>query len=318
VNECTANTDNCAAVATCTNTAGSYTCACPAGYTGNGQTCTPVVVSCNLTGTFAQLMEIDIEWDPVTAFGITVISGGTATTESWSIVRQEQNGNTVEAEQIACGGTSPDFCSPFLSQALSQFVPDAVWDRPTMPSDVFTVQLNGPADPGDPFVGSSVASILGVSLANPTGAWPATYNAAGITWVDHDNDGRPGVTSIMAGPGTSPVCNLPYGNLPIPSSGAYAVGVFTGSRTTSNLEGAIVDCDTISGDVVGPDNGWPRLEARVGGCVKDNGQLCTAAEIASLDDGASTASQRILGARFTMVRVADNITCAGARAVDFE
>lgn len=36
VDECTLGLDNCDAVATCTNTAGSYTCACPAGYTDTG------------------------------------------------------------------------------------------------------------------------------------------------------------------------------------------------------------------------------------------------------------------------------------------
>lgn len=39
INECAAGTDNCSANATCTNTVGSFACACNAGYTGNGVTC---------------------------------------------------------------------------------------------------------------------------------------------------------------------------------------------------------------------------------------------------------------------------------------
>jgi cysteine-rich repeat protein len=40
INECDLNTDNCDANAACTNTAGSFTCECNDGYSGNGVTCT--------------------------------------------------------------------------------------------------------------------------------------------------------------------------------------------------------------------------------------------------------------------------------------
>lgn len=39
VNECTNGTDNCDANAQCTNTIGSFTCACDGGYSGNGTSC---------------------------------------------------------------------------------------------------------------------------------------------------------------------------------------------------------------------------------------------------------------------------------------
>ncbi|NTX66228.1 VCBS repeat-containing protein [Myxococcus sp. CA051A] len=42
VNECVAGTDNCSENATCTNTVGSFTCACNAGYEGDGVTCTNI------------------------------------------------------------------------------------------------------------------------------------------------------------------------------------------------------------------------------------------------------------------------------------
>ena len=39
IDECQLNTDKCSASATCTNTPGSYSCACNVGYTGNGFNC---------------------------------------------------------------------------------------------------------------------------------------------------------------------------------------------------------------------------------------------------------------------------------------
>ena len=39
IDECTDNTDMCADNANCTNSAGSYSCDCNAGYSGDGFTC---------------------------------------------------------------------------------------------------------------------------------------------------------------------------------------------------------------------------------------------------------------------------------------
>ncbi len=40
IDECAADTFTCDANAGCTNTYGSYTCTCNAGYSGNGKMCT--------------------------------------------------------------------------------------------------------------------------------------------------------------------------------------------------------------------------------------------------------------------------------------
>ena len=39
LDECTTNSHTCDVNAVCQNTAGSHTCSCKAGYTGNGKTC---------------------------------------------------------------------------------------------------------------------------------------------------------------------------------------------------------------------------------------------------------------------------------------
>ena len=44
IDECQANSHNCDSNATCTNTPGSFTCACNSGYTGDGESCTGIVI----------------------------------------------------------------------------------------------------------------------------------------------------------------------------------------------------------------------------------------------------------------------------------
>jgi len=43
IDECATNSSNCSSLATCENVAGSYKCACIAGYTGDGFNCTGCV-----------------------------------------------------------------------------------------------------------------------------------------------------------------------------------------------------------------------------------------------------------------------------------
>jgi hypothetical protein len=313
LNECALGTDTCDAAATCTNTTGSYTCACPAGLVGDGRSC-----ACNMTGTFATLLETDVRWAPLTFFGFTIISGGTDTLFSWSIRRQTQTGSTVNVQISECGSTQPDLCSPFFEEAYTQFIPDSVWEQSTMPTTPVTFTVNDP-DPGEAFVLPNEVGILGLDLSNPAGTWPAAWDSPGVTWRDHDNDGAPGITSHSRVGGVSPSCDYTYAALPSPADpgGPRLQRVYTGSRSISNLDGVIDNCNTFTGDVEGPDSGLPLVQGRVRGCTHPDGSACSETEFETLDEQASAAGQEVLDARFTMVRVPDNITCAQVRAFDF-
>lgn len=48
--ECTSGAHNCHASATCTNTDGSFTCACNSGYTGNGVSCSGLLGGFQMLG----------------------------------------------------------------------------------------------------------------------------------------------------------------------------------------------------------------------------------------------------------------------------
>jgi hypothetical protein len=316
VDECARDLDNCSPNASCANTPGSFRCTCNQGYSGDGVTCTPVVQTCDLNGTFAMLAEIDVEWDAVRVSGFTVVLGGSDTLRSYSLRRQTQTGTTIRTEAQACGDTAQDLCSPVLGIAVTQHIPDAVYDLPGVPRTSSTTTLSKAPVAGDAYAGALEAALLGLELPTPTAAWPATYNDPAITWRDHDGDGQPGVTAIIPTTGRSARCQLNYGALPIPSSGNSAQRVYAGSRALARLAGTIIDCDTIRGDYKGPTTDVPQLNGHVTGCLRTDGNACTPEETASIDQGVSGA-QRVVHTRFTMVRVDDNTSCADVRAISF-
>jgi hypothetical protein len=328
-NECDAATSPCDSHAECENTEGSYTCTCNKGYDGDGETCTPH--NCEMTGTFAMLTEIDIAWDAVPSVPgqQDVISAGTDTTLGWSIRTQVQDGTTITTETVPCGSTITDFCGPYFDETYAQVIPNSVWDQPTMPTWLMTM-TGQDTHTGHSFIGSTEIALLGLNLTDPGGTWPATYTDAAITWIDHDNDSKPGVSATMRATGNGPAkcASENYANLPI-SLTVRVTTIYSGSRTLGYVNGTILDCNTIKGDYSGPYT-WskgantytnmPQSEGHVVGCLTNqpgtNGGVCSTQQIADLDNGGA-GKQQVTRSKFTLLRVADDITCAQVRAMDF-
>ncbi|NTX12804.1 VCBS repeat-containing protein [Myxococcus sp. CA056] len=90
IDECAAGTDNCSENATCTNIGGSFTCACTAGYEGDGVTCTDIdecaagtdncsenATCTNIGGSFTCACTAGYEGDGVTCTDIDECAAGT-------------------------------------------------------------------------------------------------------------------------------------------------------------------------------------------------------------------------------------------------
>jgi hypothetical protein len=263
-------------------------------------------------------------WDPVIVFGQTAIAGGSGTAVSWTIRDQIHTGSSLAVSTTQCGNTSPDLCGPFFTEAYAQFTPDSIWDLPSMPIAQSTVTL-GDTDPGDPFVGANEVLLLGMDLAQPAGSWPASYTDPRITWRDHDADGSLGVTSFVrktdtSNPDTSDSCGMPYAYLPNPDNplGMRIATADIGSRMLATYDGALIDCNTLSGSVTGPGpTGFPLLNGHARGCTLENGSACSASTVTALDEQGQQASQRVVGARFSMVRVSPSVSCATVRGMTF-
>jgi hypothetical protein len=202
--------------------------------------------------------------------------------------------------------------------------------------DIITSPIPGVANA---FVTADAATLLGISLTNRLGAWPASrYDVGGANptngaaWQDHDLDTKDGVTTLAVPPGgisdndggnddppfnygaVSEVCprppvpdNNPMYQYP-PSAEGLIHRFYTASRVISHLEGMLMSCDRITGAVEGPDNGGTRmhLDARLAGCVDDStmtspSTVCSDAVVDLLDGQAQT--QTVNSSSFVMERV---------------
>ncbi|MDD9938978.1 MAG: EGF-like domain-containing protein [Myxococcales bacterium] len=331
VDECALSTDNCdPQYGTCTNTDGSFSCACQDGFVGDGISC-----SCDMSGTFAVLNELDVQWSEVTAGALTIVSAGATTTYSWAIRRQTQVGDQLEIETVPCGGTSPDLCGTFWVgfEAYGQFIPNESWEQvddegnPTIDPTPSTATLSSSV-PGGSVMGDPEASLLGLEIdGGPFSSWPGAWDDPDLTWTNPDvdyfdaaeTDMKRGITSVMRGSGTSDYCGTDYAYVPMPDgSGKRVREVHLGSRAIGNTDGSIVSCDEMVGEVTGEGpGGFAVFNGRIGGCETSDGDKCTQSEWESLDAQADT-EQQVNDSRFTMFRVSDDITCDEVRNFNFQ
>jgi hypothetical protein len=199
-----------------------------------------------------------------------------------------------------------------LGQAFTQRVPESLWSSDGVQHTISSLTLPAASVAGNAYVGPVEATLLGAALADPLGAWPASYQA--LASSDDDADGQPGVSSIIPTTGRSPACDLPYAPLPIPINFELTDSVYAATRSLASLNGTIVDCDTVAGALAGPAGGLPQVDGHVLGCHKTDGSSCTPAETESLDSNTANA-QRMRAARFRLVRVPADITCTEVRAL---
>lgn len=309
-----ATVDECATEARCSGMAnthcadpsvepGDSECVCDSGYTRVGASC-----QCDLTGTFAVETVTTLTWSEQTIDSNTyeASSASGVPTRAWALwdLTYSDTGELHVVER-ACGGTTIDGCNLTHRRATGASLPEAIWDRATMPSNVFAIQLPN-ALPGDPFQTGVHAALLGAEMSDPLGSW----HDANVSWPDHDGDGEPGVTLLSRSSGTSACPRLsssPAGTYayarPIVNFTHEVSHIYVAARIISAYSGTLMSCNFIIGSMIGSGGGPYQMDGSVLGC-RGTGYTCSATDVAAVARVLGAARENI-GATFRINRLAD-------------
>jgi hypothetical protein len=95
--------------------------------------------------------------------------------------------------------------------------------------------------------------------------------------------------------------------------------VFAAQRATFAYDGKVDSCDAINGFVRGPDNGIMRLEGRIAGCVRVNGDgetACGGSTVDFLDQQPQT--QKFSETKLQIRRLPEGATCSDVWKTNFD
>jgi hypothetical protein len=337
---------------TCSATDGDqHSCACSAGFREVAGQCV-----CDLQGTFAAHYEVNLSWKGIS--GIEDGTGQTESWQIMRQNYEPSGDLKVEIincgeTTVELCGTGVQLAG-IPPEAYSQYVPAVSWGASTAPTTLLEFNVSA-ALPGSAFKTPRYAILNGISLTDPLGAWPAKRQdiaggtdfdgsaTNGAQWIDGDQDSLFGVTTIEVGPNgvtpfvLAPITAYPEVSAVCPRSNPsaprlqynYVPGLdgltprrvkraSSANRTISELDGTLESCDVITGNVKGPDNGHTQLDARVGSCVRADGNsevACSSALIDFLDS--AKAPSAIDSQTFNMKRVDATTTCEQVRTMTF-
>jgi hypothetical protein len=264
------------------------------------------LTECNATGTWALKIATPVKWN-----ASFVIQGGTGTIVNYVKSTRTQTGLDVSDSAKLCGIELPPYQSTatFGGEKYGTSFPDAVFEAASMPTFTLAGTVSA-AGPGASFTSPASAALVGASLANPTtDPWPS--NGASLTAVDADGDGNPGISTV-------PTTGTGFVDPPLnPARSVRAGKVFAAFRQVLTATGTVTTCDRIDGKgKIATINNKPAIDQHVLGCQHEDGAACSASEFKLLD-GAAPVYAPTDDATITMVKIADNASCADVRAAAF-
>jgi hypothetical protein len=249
-----------------------------------------VGATCPTDYTMATHIVINVSWA-----GTYALNAGSGKVHIWTKSNFSESGSTASVTSRSCGSVLPAITSSALagSENILPEIPDAAWDNAAMPTFAGTANRSGNNLTIDPGV-----ALLGLSMSNPSAAWPAV---ASITGLDHDGDGNLGVTAVAK-------VNNGFSAPPTDISK---------SHRADKLYLAIRNIMTLSASVVGCPNSYTgtanvsKFDNHVIGCHVQSGGACTTTQRDFVDSNSTVYT--INSATFTSQKVSGDATCADVR-----
>jgi hypothetical protein len=257
---------------------------------------------CNFGGTWATYISVPVSWPAAPL----ILQAGAGALQQWNLSHQVQVGIDVKSATVPCSIFLPDLKGDIFGGYESYGIrfPNSLFDAGAVPfvSFVMTATL-GPTGLG--FTTESFATLLGLDLANPTQvAWP---DLSSMKIVDHDLDGKPGVTVV-------PATGANYSFPPTDTAGNHADLIYIAERTVATLQGSFSGCDQTTGSVsLLPVSGGTGIDSTVVGCRKTDGTECSNSD-ASFVNVIRPVYKPTGPGNFVSVRLPKNGTCADVRA----
>lgn len=265
---------------------------------------------CDLTGTYAMEADIDVTWMGTSIVVVPILDSGNGKLRITTKLEIARAGDRYLGRVRACSTETPDFSSSTVGERYAVRFPEELWDGPDMPEWELPIQTDC-NEAGCALKTETLHAVLGVDLQTPEGTWPTTWRDPRLQYRDHDGDGQPGLTvnALNVGGYTYPPVVL------IPT--VRAVQLMLAIRVTTAFDGTIASCDRFEGN--GPGTA---VETRAASCRQDDGNPC-----GTIDTPFSTSAGTFLDenlpkwvvkqAKWTVVRLKDDATCADVRSAAF-
>jgi hypothetical protein len=218
------------------------------------------------------------------------------------------SGNSLNTTLTECGRFVPPFDARQVNETFSYGYPNSLFDGNFLPSSATTVSLTN-SSPGASFTLPPTATQMGINMAlapfsrDPiTGSWPSQASQIpAANRLDMDGDGRPGVTAVYAAGGGF-VHPRTDDNLFAPRSD----NPYVASRVSFSLSGTLNSCTRASGSA-----NFRFIDTRIYACSLESGE-CNNTQASFLD--VNCLNYTLGAATYTLLKVADNATCAQIRA----
>lgn len=252
---------------------------------------------CDLSGTFAIRLTVDVTWA-----NTPYVSGGSGTLYTWLILRGTQAGNEMTGTVTECGKDVPHYKSSLLNEWYKLAYQDAIYDNEPayLPSVTADVTLSD-TFPGATFTLGTIALLMGATIPDPINdPWPGS--ASGLTQLDMDGDGKPGVSVLQSNSD---------GNVYPPTSASllpnHADTAYVGARIVFALNGTLTSCTQSSGAAT-----VSNIGTRIFGCKRSGSSTdCNASEGGFLDT--NQVDFQATSATYALAKIADTGTCADVR-----